>query len=112
MNTQNKDWGSPPRPQEFIALGRKMKSWDANRSGRPALDRTSPSFLCPAQALGLALQRHPILLAGEYIITRASTLTHHVIGMRQSSTCKSIVKHTMNFLMPLNYCPTTGDHLK
>tara|TARA_B110000091_G_C13686864_1_gene420336 strand:- start:137 stop:478 length:342 start_codon:yes stop_codon:yes gene_type:complete len=30
---------------------------------------TSSPFLCPAQALGLALQHHPILLAGKTILT-------------------------------------------
>jgi hypothetical protein len=61
-STRLLDWGLAPKPPEFNALGRQMKI--KTRSGRPILDRTSPPFLCPAQALGFALQRRPILLAG------------------------------------------------
>jgi len=68
-------WGLVPKPLEFHALGRKMESKGRDRSGRPVLDQSSPPFLCPAQALGLALQHHPILLAGKCIVVSKTIMS-------------------------------------
>jgi hypothetical protein len=59
-------WGPVPKPQEFHAIGKKMKF--KNRRRQQSITPITPSFLCPTQALGFALQHHPILLVGSLII--------------------------------------------
>jgi hypothetical protein len=72
----------------------------------------SPSFLCPTQALGLALQHHPILPVGNKIIKSFSLRKSFKKTMRHLSFLNCILRYTKIFLNSLSYCPTKGSHLR
>ena len=104
--------GFAPEPPEFNALGKKMKMLLTHRRNRQSFTPACASFLCPAQALGFALQRHPILLTGRGIVRRIFSRKHSERKKFQKSSCISIIQHTINSLMSLSFSPTRGDHLR
>ena len=102
-------WGLCPQTPRVYRF--KQKNEVYFRSERSSLT-TPPSFLCPTQALGFALQHHPILLVGNEIFRHISIRKSIRIAMRHLSFCISKLNYLKIFLIILNYCPTKGSHLK
>ena len=100
--------GALPQTPEFNALSKKVKL--KVEMGDRALP-LSPLHFFPMQALGFALQHHPILLIGISIISSNFILKLNFILMRQLSYCKSMLLHYNCSLNTLNYLPVLGDHL-
>ena len=98
-----------PRAPEFNVYSRKMNR--GCRSGRRDLAPTSPSFSCPTQALGFALQRHPILLVGRVIFGAEMGCLGKIISLRRLIYPQSIIEYTLSLLSFLIHCSITGDHL-
>jgi hypothetical protein len=68
--------GFAPEPPEFVALSRQMKLLNLQRSGRPILDRTSPSFpWMPRRSV--LLSSAPILLGTKCNYEHITTTESH-----------------------------------
>jgi hypothetical protein len=102
-------WGPVPKPQEFNALGKQMKF--KSRRERQSITPISPSFLCPTQALGLALQHRPILLVGSMIILIKNIMIQTITLMRQFTPCQSMYEYYYSIQSSLKTSPVEGGHL-
>ena len=105
----NHKWAFGP---EFIALGKKMKSFVQGRSRRQSFTPASSSFPCPAWALGLALQHHPILPAGKIIMHQNCIMKYFIKNETIHLISMYVSLYYPHILILLNDSPATGDHLK
>ena len=101
-NTFN--WGLCPQTPRVYRI--MQKNEEPDRSERSVL-MTSPSFLCPTQALRLALQHHLILLVGILIFMLIQFNKSSKNIMRHLSSFRNMFHYTIKFL---NACPANGNH--
>jgi len=103
--------GSAPKPPEFNALKQKNEGISVEVGGR-ALPLPPPSFLCPTQALGFALQHHPILLLGAIILRLSRVFADYTLKT-ETTFLKILSTIQKNLsLTSLNHCPVHGVHFR
>jgi len=101
--------GSAPKPPEFYALEQKNELWGIRKKWRQSFTPASTSFFCPTQALGLALQRHPILLVGKLIFKISKKLTDSILKNETTFDCTLCCKLKKNITNPFDLFSSSWD---